>query len=474
MRCFNRFRHMFFKMGLWTAALVMMFAMAADTSVSAAPNWKEETPASAYIKARDWPEGPAIDAGGAVVMEADTGTVLYAKNPDTVYYPASITKIMTGLLTVENCDLSEDMVFTHEAASALPYNYVSIAAVEGEEMSVSQCLHAMLMYSANDAANGLACHIGGSIASFADMMNKRAEELGCKHTHFVNPSGVHDENHYTTPYDMCRIMRQCVKYSSFVNVSGKKSYTLKTNNKRKQEFTFYNRHSQLFPSNSHYYEYTICGKTGYTEEARNTLVTCAEKDGMRLICTVMYCNTGVTYNDTEKLFDWCFDNFRTVDAADSDNGQSFDNLGVFDSDILTDADVTISAAGSGTVVVPEGVSLKELDTRIKYYDQPEDGYFARLYYQYEGMNVGSIRLKAEGKQAEAGVTDQTASGESAAAGESTKAAEKDVFSRNINIDIRLILLLAAALIVLILLIRKITVRKKGIHFGKRHWWNRRR
>ncbi len=433
-----------------------------------------KTSASAYIKAKDWPEGPSIESAGAVLMEAETGTVLYAKNPDTQLYPASITKIMTALITLEDSRLTDTVVYEGEAFRELPLNYAYIPVSPGEEMSVEDCLSALLMKSANNVANALAVHDAGTIAEFAEKMNERAEQAGAKNTHFNNPSGEHESNHYTTPYDMCRIMRDCIQYEDFVRIAGARVYTLKATNKRKEEYDIYALHSMLFPSRSEYYEYCVCGKTGYTDQAGNTLVTYAEKDGMKLICCVMKCGKGGTYRDTEALFEYGFSNFSVVDVSGIDDRFTLKDAGIFASgDLASTSSFNIEIPESSYVVLPSGVGLSKVDTDISYLTDAEDGCFAEIDYKYEDMIVGSARLKmsstAEGSSErfdfDSHAETETETGENS---ESSSGLE-DIWSRTKTIDIRIIIAVSAAVVLIIVICIASSVRRKDdrINFKKK-------
>ena len=153
----------------------------------------------------NWPAGPQVYAESAIVMEASTGTILYAKGIDEQHYPASITKIMTVLLALENCQMDEEVTFSHNAVYSIDYGSSSIARDEGEVLTVEECLYAIMLESANECANAIAEHISGSTEEFANLMNQRAAELGCTNTHFANPSGLPNEEHYTSAHDMAQV-----------------------------------------------------------------------------------------------------------------------------------------------------------------------------------------------------------------------------------------------------------------------------
>lgn len=436
----------------------------------------KKTKASAYIKAKDWPKGPSVEAEGAVLMEAETGTVLYAKNPDTQLYPASITKIMTALLTLEDSKLTDTVVYEGEAFRELPPNYTALTVSPGEKMSVEDCLSGLLMKSYNNVANALAVHDAGSIAAFADKMNERAVQAGAKNTHFNNPSGEHEKNHYTTAYDMCMIMRDCIQIDKFNEIAGARAYTMQATNKRKEKFDIYALHKMLFPSSEYYYEYCVCGKTGYTDQARNTLVTYAEKDGMKLVCTVMKCGKGVHYKDTEALFDYGFSNFNVIDASDSEERFTLKDAGIFAFEgMASSSSFNIEIPEESLVILPTGIGLNKVDAEIQYLTDAGDGCFAEVDYKYQDTIVGSARLKMSSTVASSTGSfdfDSHAKKESMIEAESSSQDNqlKDIWSRTKNIDVRIIIGIAIAVVLIVIICIIVTIRKKDnrIHFNKKH------
>ena len=466
---------------------MMLFLFAPSVTVSATGAEEsskvkigEATSASNYITAGKWPAGPAVEAQGAVLMEADTGTVLYARNPDTCLYPASITKIMTGLLALEQCKLSDRMVFTGEALKSLPHNYVAIQASDGEEMSVEDCMNALLLYSANDAANGLAVHMSGSIEAFAKQMNERAKAAGAKNTHFNNPSGLFEKNHYTTPYDMCMIMRECVKFEDFRRIAGARVYTMAPTNCCQTERVFYSKHDMVFPRSREYYEYYVCGKTGYTDESRNTLITMAEKDGMRLICCVMGCGKGIQYKDTRALFDYGFSQFTATDVSGSDKRFTLKDVGIFASDDMGSNCINITMEGTNRVVLPAGTGLESLETRLTYLDENDadtfDGCFAEVQYLYEGTQVGFAKLRIEKgtSEGEFEFISSSEKQEEVSAEPDTAAASGEIWYRTRQIDIRILVGAAVILLLVLGFVFWNIYRKKnrGIRFNKKRRWRR--
>lgn len=249
---------------------------------------------------------PVVAAEGAVLMDASTGNVLFDKNGETKFYPASITKLMTALIVAENCGLDDKVTFSAAATTGLESGAVSINMVEGDVMTVRQSLYALLLKSANEVGNALAEHVAGSNAKFADMMNARAAALGCTNTHFTNPHGLNDTNHYTTPHDMALIARAAFQNDVVKTVASTRTYTLPTTIKNPSGLSVTMGHKMLNPNDSRYYPGVIGGKTGYTSKAGNTLVTVVEKDGVRLIAVIMK-SKSTHYTDTKALFDYGFE-----------------------------------------------------------------------------------------------------------------------------------------------------------------------
>ena len=262
---------------------------------------------------------PAVEAEGAVLMDAATGNVLFSKNGDTKFYPASITKLMTALLVAENCGLDDKVTFSATATTNLESGAVSINMVEGDVMTVRQCLYALLLKSANEVGNALAEHVAGSNAKFAEMMNAKAAALGCTNTHFTNPHGLNDTNHYTTPHDMALIARAAFQNDTVKTVASTRTYTLPPTIKNPSGLTVTMGHKMLNPSDSRYYPGVIGGKTGYTSKAGNTLVTAVEKDGVRLIAVVMK-SKSTHYTDTKALLDYGFELAKQQSAEGADGG----------------------------------------------------------------------------------------------------------------------------------------------------------
>jgi serine-type D-ala-D-ala carboxypeptidase len=250
-----------------------------------------------------------------ILIEANTGKILYEKNSNDVRFPASTTKIMTAILTVENCNLDDVATVSHNAVYSIPYDYTHASLKEGEELTIEQLLYALMIPSANDAAIVLAEHISGSVEEFAKLMNKRAEELGCKNTHFVNPNGIHSKDHTSTSYDLALMGKFAMQNSIIRKIVSTTQFTLPATNKYSKTDRIFNNSNDLLNTYSRYYYGGTTGvKTGYTGEAGNCIIASAKKNDFEVILVVLggeSTNTGLSqrYLDCKTLFDYAFNNY---------------------------------------------------------------------------------------------------------------------------------------------------------------------
>ncbi|MBO4288670.1 MAG: D-alanyl-D-alanine carboxypeptidase [Lachnospiraceae bacterium] len=342
---------------------------------------------------------PSIDAPSAILMEANTGAILYAKDAYSPYHPASVTKVMTALLTLENCSLDETVTFSYRATHELEEGASSIARTEGEELSVEECLYALLVASANEVAQALAEHVGGSLEQFSQMMTARAKELGCKDTYFANPSGLNDPAHHTTCFDMAMIMRKALQDPTFVKIDSTTSHVIPATNKHKEELGIAMKHKLLLKGDDHY-EYAQCGKTGYTSIAGYNLVTTAKKGSMNLICVVLGCkDSNSRYTSTKALFDYGFKEFTLLNIAENDSDFKSNELLAADKSFLSGNLVALSMPQNNYVIVPDGVDFSQLKNELVWRDDASPGdEIATLVYRYRKVKVGEVRLTiAEGE-----------------------------------------------------------------------------
>ena len=266
-----------------------------------------------------------INSPVGILVEESTGKILYEKNANQKMYPASTTKILTALLVLENGNLNDTVTVSKEAVNSLSGGYVTPFISIGEELTVEQLLNVLLIPSGNVAGNALAEYVSGSIDEFVNLMNSRAKELGCTNTHFTNPYGMHDENHYSTAYDLYLIVKEAMKYEEFRNIVAKPTYSLApTNRYSKDDRLLYSTNDLIKPSSNNYYEYALGIKTGFTTPAGDCLVAAAEKDNMTLYAVILGAeesSSGNSYRyiDSKKLFEYGFNNylFRTIRSKDS-------------------------------------------------------------------------------------------------------------------------------------------------------------
>jgi len=247
-----------------------------------------------------------------VVMDIETGTIIYYKNMDDVHYPASTTKILTTLLALENGNLSDTITFSENAINSITSDSTHIGLSAGEQLTLEQTLYAVMLESANEAANGAAEYVSGSVTAFAEKMNAYAADIGCKNTHFTNANGLHDDNHYTTAYDLALIASKAAKNPIFLTITGTSEYVIPGTNLRSgQEIKLSHHHKML--NGTIPYEGVYSGKTGYTKAAGITLVTYANRDYKNLVCVILSSpGSKYAYQDTQTALDYSFNIYDSL------------------------------------------------------------------------------------------------------------------------------------------------------------------
>lgn len=251
-------------------------------------------------------ELPELLSQSAIVVDMKTGYTLVEKNIKDKLYPASITKIMTAILTLENTKMDEVVTFSAEAVFSIEQGSSAAYVDVDEQLTVEQCLYGLMLISGNDLANGLAEHVAGSMTGFANMMTDKAEEIGCLNTNFMNAHGLHDNSHYTTAYDMAIIAKyaydKCEDFKTFCSTG---YYECQPTNKQPLVRQWRNNNRLINPYKEQYYEDCIGGKTGYTNQAGGTLVTFAEINGRTLLCVVMKSENSLSaYADTTNIYNY--------------------------------------------------------------------------------------------------------------------------------------------------------------------------
>ena len=255
------------------------------------------------------PAPPVIESEAAVLMDARTGQILFEKNMHERLYPASITKIMTVLLGVENADLDETVTMSHDAVFSIELGASHIALDEGEQISMEQALMAAMLPSANEACNGIAEHISGSVPAFVQLMNERAAQAGALNTNFANANGLSDPQHLTTAYDMAMITKAAVQNPQFRRIFGTSHYIIAPTNKQVETRYLWAEH-KMFECGRYEYDGVIGGKTGYTRASGNTLVTLAQRGERELIVVAIRSLNQAVYTDTAALLDYGFSQFN--------------------------------------------------------------------------------------------------------------------------------------------------------------------
>ena len=320
-------------------------------------------------KISGWPEGPKVVAETAILMDVDSGEILYAKGIDEKRAPASTTKIMTAMLALEKVPFDTQITFTDEVNNIEPGS-THIGIKPGETLTMKDCAYAILLASANEVSSGVAEYIGGTVPKFVDEMNQRAKELGCKNTHFVNANGLYDENHYTTARDLALIAQAAFQNETFREIIKTPYYIVPKTNITNEERWLNNHHKMVLDGAQHY-EGCLGGKTGYTVKAGNTLVTYAERNGTTLVCVVLADNVS-HYDDTKAIFDYGFTNFRKLTPDNEALAPAKENtLGAYlKENGLLDAVVENSAIDVPTDVkesLTYEVSLEENSLKMDYY-----------------------------------------------------------------------------------------------------------
>lgn len=419
----------------------------------------------------NWPDGPVVGAESAILMEATTGTILYSKNIHEKQYPASTTKILTTLLATEMLEMDEMVTFSKDAVFDTPRDSSHIAMDVGQAITVEQCLNAILIRSANEVSFAIAEQITGTSdwSVFAEIMNNRAKELGAINSHFVNPNGLPDENHYTTAYDLAMIGRAFFDNEMLCQISLTKRLDIPASDTlphRKLE----NSAMKIIPGGEYAYEYIVGCKTGYTEAARSCLVSCAEKGGMKLICVVMNDEAPYQYEDTISLFDYGFSNFEKVNVAQTETKYNIDNTGLFYSgnDIFGNSKPILSLNEDDFIILPRTITFDEAETDVSYETQNENQ-AAVITYTYQGVDLGSVRVNFAIDSQETYVFD-TLPVESNAPAEEEDSEPSVVFVNIVRVLIGLGI--AAAVIFLIALVRAFikSYAFTGVNHGNRNRW----
>lgn len=391
-----------------------------------------------------WPAGPDIQAEAGVVIDMDSGTVLGGKAYDTPYPPASITKLLTALLVMENSKLDDMVTFSSSAINNVESdsgNKLNVA--EGDKLSVEDCLYSLLVHSCNQAANALAEHVAGSQEAFVKMMNDKAAALGCKDSHFDNPSGLNGDTQYVTARDMAAISRTAFAEPDIIRISGALKHTFPPMINNPEGLTIYAENKLLLnrndPPSQYYYPPVKGGKTGYLLKAGNTLVTYAEKDGKRLISVILKGSPGQYYLDGKALLEFGFEHFINFNVADNESAYTEGEAAVeVGGKSYLPADLEIDPAGA--VTLPEGAAFTDLEHTLVT-DFPDEHPYrsvAFIQYTYDGRKVGGAYLTQKEVQ------EPASQEETQPEADDMKEETKKSFSLNPFLIIALVVIAAAA------------------------------
>lgn len=342
---------------------------------------------------------PSILCRSAVLIDADTGTILAGKDANKKMYPASTTKIMTAILAIEMGNLSD--VITVDEKTPFEITGSHIALEPGEVLTLKDLLYALMLPSANDAATVIAKHYGGSTEEFAKLMNNKAKELGALNTHFANPHGLHDENHYTTATDLAIITKYAMQNETFRTIVGTKKYEIQPTNKKSETRYFTNLNKMLYCSTSSQiningkwisplYDGTIGVKTGYTPEAGNCLVSYVEKNDTRLIAVAMNGVSLEMYEDAHNLFNYGFSDYQSTKLVSKNT--FIQNLKVENGDskeisVITESDFYTLAEKNSIKEIKSKIILNNITLPIKKNDV-----VGKMEFSIDNKIIGSVNL----------------------------------------------------------------------------------
>lgn len=330
-----------------------------------------------------WAQGPKIYSEAGIVMDINSGAILYAKNIDDQHYPASITKVMTALVALENYEMDELVTFTWDDIGFLEMGDAHIGIKPDEQLSMEDCMYGMLLASANEVSHAIGSHMEGGYEEFIRVMNETAKKIGCKNSNWMNTNGLHDPEHYTSVRDMALIGSKVFQYEKFREITNTRQYTISGTNITEETRTFQQNHKMIWSANDNYYEYCVGGKTGYTDQALTTLVTFATKkdannNDVNLVAVVMRTHGGGqnAYADTRAMLDYAFDNFTRVPITN---------------EMVNNKDIA-SIDENGYVMLPAGVTVEKLESTFARPVEVGDK-TGTITYTYQKQEVGKVNFE---------------------------------------------------------------------------------
>lgn len=355
--------------------------------------------ATAYAKP-DWPSDTGIMAGAGIAVDMDSKAVLFGQQIHVALPPASITKLLTALVVVENAEMDEMVTFSHDAV----YNVESgsgnkLSLEEGDQLSVEDCLYVMLLLSSNQASNALAEHVAGSRDAFVDMMNEKIAALGCQESHFANPSGLNDETQNVSAYDMALIAIAAFENEKVLRISSSRSHSIPATINNPNGTSFKMEHRILMaendPSSEYYCEGALAGKTGYTSLAGNTLVTLAERDGRKVVTVVLKGTQPQYYMDSRELLNFGLSSFQNVRIGEYET--LLQGIGELELGGTVYQVSDLSLDQEAVVTLPETAEFADAERSVVT-ELPEDaplGAAALVQYTYNERKIGAAYLYSD-------------------------------------------------------------------------------
>ena len=340
--------------------------------------WFNRIPESNHIPG--WPQGPLVQAHSAIVMEVNTGAVLYAKNAHEVMYPASVTKLLTLLVALQNSEFADLVEFTEASMSLVRWEYAHIAMQLGEIISMEDALHGLMMASANEVAFAIAETVGenvdgGGFDTFIRLMNEKSQELGANHSNWANPTGLHHDNHYTTAYDMALITSYLYQYPEYHAIMARESYEIDETNILEEVRVVWQDHQMFnYVENNFHYPFANGGKTGFTDQAGTTLVTTANNGEFSVVVVLLYAYGIEAYISTADLFDYAFENFSKFYLGE----------------IMPDEDIAEMSDPEFYIMMPNHVDFSEVDREIILV--AEGSNIGTAIYSYQGQVLGEVGI----------------------------------------------------------------------------------
>ena len=385
------------------SVLILSSMMVSVFSITTIASNATDSPSFRRNKDIAWPtfQG-SIYSKNAILIDANSNCLLYDKGADEKIYPASLTKILTALVVMEYVSSLDDVfVFSASAITEdIDRDSTTIGAVYGDRLTIKEGLYCLLLASANDVANALAEHIAGNNRDFALLMNDLAKRIGCTNSNFVNPTGMHDDNHYSTCTDLAKIVSYALKYELFTQITSAISYRhapiRKYKDPENSNNVVYNTDRMLATTNPYHVRGIISGKTGHTELAGYNLSTVVKQNNTTLIAIT--CNSAKInqrYADTKQILNWAYSNFKSlqINMTDPRFSKNIGNLSIDGIDVITPQIINVDT--DKFITLPKEVYFEDLTSTLSFSqkDENDPSSVGLVQYYYKDMLVGSASIK---------------------------------------------------------------------------------